>query len=128
VGSLVNLKLLRSYGGRWLPQLKAQRHVDPARTGNRPLGTVPLAPHGSMVHLNGDGVIKVVRIVPPDGDTEHWATTHLELSEWERVPWARQVWTIKDYHRGLNQCCGGERAQVRAARAARFCAWSIIGS
>ncbi len=117
--SLANLKLIRSYGWHWLTQLKANRHVDPDRTGNRPLAEVSIAPHGSIVHLKGYGLIKVFRIVTPDGDTEHWATNHLEMSCAEQETWAGQVWTIEDYHRGLKQFCGVERAQVRAARAQR---------
>ncbi len=117
--SLANLKLIRGLGWDWLTQLKANRHVDPDRTGNRPLGEVPIAPHGSIVHLKGDGVIKVFRIVTPDGDTEHWATNQLEMSYGEQETWAGHIWTIEEYHRGLKQFCGVERAQVRAARAQR---------
>jgi putative transposase len=117
--SLANLKLIRGYGWHWLTQLKANRQVDPDRRGNRPLGEVPIAPHGSIVHLKGYGLINVFRIVTPDGDTEHWATDALEMSYAARDTWAEQVWTIEEYHRGLKQCCGVERAQVRAARAQR---------
>ena len=117
--SLANLKLIRSCGWHWLTQLKANRHVDPDRTGNRPLGEVPIAPNGSIVHLKGYGLIKVFRIVTPDGDTEHWATDILAMNYAEQEAWAGQVWTIEEYHRGLKQFCGVERAQVRAARAQR---------
>ncbi len=117
--SLANLKAIRSYGWHWLTQLKANRHVDPDRTGNRPVAEVPIAANGSIVHLKGYGLIKVFRIVTPDGDTEHWGTNDLEMSYTEQERWAGQVWTIEDYHRGLKQFCGVERAQVRAARAQR---------
>jgi hypothetical protein len=116
---LANLKLIRSLGWHWLTQLKANRHVDPDRTGNRQLREVAIAPHGSIVHLKGYGLIKVFRIVTPDGDTEYWATDVLELSYAEQETWASQVWTIEAYHRGLKQFCGVARAQVRAARAQR---------
>lgn len=117
--SLANLKAIRSYGWHWLTQLKANRQVDPDRTGNRPVAEVPIAPHGSIVHLKGYGLIKVFRIVTPDGNTEHWATDVLEMSYPEQETWAGQVWTIEAYHRGIKQFCGVERAQVRAARAQR---------
>lgn len=117
--SLANLKLIRSCGWHWLTQLKANRHVDPDRTGNRPRREVPIAPNGSIVHLKGYGLIKVFRIVTPDGDTEQWATNILEMNYAEQEAWAGQVGTIEEYHRGLKQLCGVERAQVRAARAQR---------
>jgi putative transposase len=117
--SLANLKLIRSFGWRWLTQLKANRQVDPDRTGNRAVSDQPIAPHGSIVHLKGYGLIKVFRIVTPDGDTEHWATNDLDMGFAERDDWAGKVWTIETYHRGLKQFCGVERAQVRAARAQR---------
>ncbi len=117
--SLANLKLIRSYGWRWLTQLKANRLVAPDHTGNRPVGEVAMAAHGTIVHLKGYGLIKVFRIDTPDGDTEYWATNELEMGAAAREDWAGQVWTIEEYHRGLKQFCGVERAQVRAARAQR---------
>ena len=42
-----------------------------------------------------------------------------QLSEAERAPLAALSWGIEQYHRGLKQCCGVEKAQVRAARAQR---------
>jgi putative transposase len=51
--SLANLKLIRSYGWRWLTQLKANRQVDPDRTGNRALRDTAIAPQGTVVHLKG---------------------------------------------------------------------------
>ncbi|NJN76761.1 MAG: hypothetical protein HC796_12085 [Synechococcaceae cyanobacterium RL_1_2] len=31
----------------------------------------------------------------------------------------REKWLIEEYHRGLKQCCGVERAQVRSSRSQR---------
>jgi putative transposase len=41
------------------------------------------------------------------------------MDELTRLAHAEQCWGIENYHRGLKQCCGAERAQVRAARAQR---------
>lgn len=30
---------------------------------------------------------------------------------------ARQAWGVENYHRGLKQCCGGEKSPARSARA-----------
>jgi putative transposase len=117
--SLENLKAVRSYGWHWLTQLKSNRQVDLDRTGNRAVRDVAIAAQGTVVHLKGYGMVKVFRIVTADGDTEHWATSNLELDSTTREELADQVWTIEVYHRGLKQFCGVERGQVRAARAQR---------
>ena len=57
------------------------------------------------------------RIVAPNGDKEHWATSDLRMEEITRQDLARQVFAIENYHRQLKQCCGIERAQVRSAKA-----------
>ena len=41
------------------------------------------------------------------------------MDELTRLTHAEQCRGIESYHRGLKQCCGVERAQVRAARAQR---------
>jgi hypothetical protein len=41
------------------------------------------------------------------------------MDELTRLKFAEQYWAIETYHRGLKQCCGVDRAQVRAARAQR---------
>lgn len=65
--SLDNLKLIRSYEWSWLTRLKRNRHVNPDGKGNRPLSEVEIAATGSVVHLKGDGMVKVCKIVTPDG-------------------------------------------------------------
>ena len=80
---------------------------------------VGLSSHGTVVHLKGDGMVKVLRIVTVDGDTAYWVTSKLGLDAMTREVVAAQVWSIETYHRGLKQFCGAERAQVRAARAQR---------
>ena len=117
--SLENLKAVREAGWRWLTQLKGNRLVTPDGTGKRPLAECAIAETGTRVHLQGYGFVRVFRLVAPDGDTEHWATSDLALDELRRVQYAEGAWGIEEDHRGLQQHCGVERAQVRAARAQR---------
>lgn len=124
--SLANLKTIRSYGWAWLTRLKSNRLVDPDGTGNRPVSTLPISQHGTVVHLKGYGLIQVFRIDSADGDTEYWATSDLEMTAEGRAVRAAQSWAIETYHRGLKQFCGVERCQARAARAQRnHIGWAI---
>lgn len=116
---LDNLKLLRSFQWFWLTRLKANRHVNPDRQGLRPISAVEIEESGRMVWLEGYGLIRVFKIVAPDGDIEYWATNKGEMNELERVKWANFAWTIENYHRGVKQYCLIERAQVRSGRAWR---------
>src|SRR5947209_7819907 len=79
--SLPNLKLIRSLKWTWLTRLKENRLVNPDRSGNRPIKEVEISETGSIVHLKDYGMIKVFKIVAPDGDIEYWATNDLEMSE-----------------------------------------------
>jgi putative transposase len=117
--SLDNLKLIRSYDWIWLTRLKRNRQVNRDNTGNRPLHETTVAASGTVVHLKGYGFVKVFKIVTPNGDIDDWATNDLKLSELQRLQFAEFGWSIEEYHRGLKQCCGAERAQVRASRAQR---------
>lgn len=120
--SLENLKQVRGYGWSWLTRLKKNRQVNPDGSGNRALEDCALAAEGSRVHLQGYGFIRVFRIVPTNGNTEdveYWATSAVEMPEPVREHYAHLSWGIEQYHRGLKQHCGVERAQVRAARAQR---------
>lgn len=114
-----NLKTIRDFGWTWLTRLKSNRLVNPDREGLRPVSTIETDERGCVVHLKGYGLIRLFKIVAPDGDVEWWATNELSLSEMERVRFAGFAWTIENYHRGLKQFCGVERAQVRAGRAQR---------
>lgn len=117
--SLENLKQIRDWGWIWLTRLKANRLVNPDATSNRPVAQINTAPHGTVVHLKGYGLIRLFLIVAPDGDREYWATNDLKMTALTRVRFAGYAWTIETYHRGIKQYCGVERAQVRAARAQR---------
>jgi len=117
--SLDHRKVIRGQGWRWLTQRKGNRLVNPDGTGNRPLGECAIAATGTRVHRQGYGCIRAFRIVPPDGDTEHWATSDEAMDDLTRLKYAEWAWGSEQYHRGLKQECGVERAQVRAGRAQR---------
>jgi putative transposase len=114
---LKNLKTIRGYGWHWLTRLKSNRQVNPDDTGNVPISSLEISPEGRIVHLKGYGFIRVFRTAAPNGDAEHWATDDLEMTETDRQELELQGWQIETYHRGIKQCCGIERAQVRKADA-----------
>ena len=117
--SLKNLKLVRTCQWPWLTQLKANRLVDQERTGNRPIREVLIPSHGLIVHLKGYGLIKVFKVAAPDGSIEYWATSDLTMTLEQCADNALHLWRIEEYHRGLKQFCGIERAQHRSAKAQR---------
>lgn len=114
-----NLKAIGGHGWTFLTQIRSNRRVNLDRQGNRPVRELPIAAGGTVVHLEGFGLVKVFRIVATDGHTEHWVTNDLEMDEGTRLAYAEQAWGIEDYHRGLKQYCGVERAQVRHPDAQR---------
>lgn len=116
--SLENLKLLRDdLGWHFFTRLKEDRIVNPGRTWNRPIREIeiPLL-EGRVVHLRGYGMIKVFKAVSTKGDVEYWATDDLEMKQSKREKLSHMAWGIEEYHRGVKQCCGIERSQVRKAR------------
>jgi putative transposase len=116
---LENLKLLGTFGWKWLTQLQANRRVNPDRSGLIRVEQAALAARGTVVHLEGYGLVKVFLIVTKDGGKEYWATSHLDLTELERLEFAEASWKIEEYHRALKQFTNVERCQARAARAQR---------
>ncbi|OWK35511.1 transposase [Fimbriiglobus ruber] len=117
--SLANVKGLRGLGWHWLTRLKANRKVNPDRTGLRAVSACDIAATGTIVHLEGYGLVKVFRIAAPDGTTDHWATNHLGMTDLDRVRLADASWRIEEYHRGLKQVTNVERCQCRAEVAQR---------
>src|SRR5260370_39619533 len=99
--------------------MRRRRSVRMEREGNRAGSEVDIAASGTVVHLEGFGLAKVFRIVATNGHTEHWITNDLEMDETTRLAYAEQAWGIEEYHRGLKQYCGVERAQVRHPDAQR---------
>ena len=117
--SLENLKQLRTLGWHWLTRLKSNRRVNPDRTGLRAVSECVIVATGTVVHLEGYGLIKVFRIVAKDGTTEHGATSNLAMDELERLRLADASWRIEEYHRGLKQTTNVERCQCRVGVAQR---------
>ena len=117
--SLENLKQVRGFGWHWLTRLRGDRVVSPDDRRQRRLDEVAACASGTVLHLRGYGLIKVFRIVTPDGDMEHWATNDLGMGEGARRHYAEMSFAIENYHRELKQYCGVEKCRVRASRAQR---------
>src|SRR5438445_39245 len=94
--TLDNFKLLRSFGWHWLTRLQGNRRVNPDRTGLRPISAVSIAPEGTVVHLEGYGLVKVFLIVAKDGDKEYWATDELSMDVLGRLQRAEASWRIEE--------------------------------
>jgi hypothetical protein len=114
-----NLKAVRSRGWLFLTQVRSNRNVDLDRTGNKPIRELPIAAAGTVVHVEGFGLVKAFRVVAPNGDTEHWITNDRAMDELTRVTYAQRAWAIEEYHRGLKQCTEVERGPARRARSQR---------
>ena len=116
---LANLTELRGLGWHWLTRLKANRRVNPDRTGLRGVGVCVIAATGTVVHREGYGLIRVFRIGATDGTTEHWATSNLPMDELERLRLGDASWRIEEYHRGLKPVTNVERCPCRKTLAQR---------
>jgi hypothetical protein len=117
--SLDNLKHLRSLGWGWLTRLKANRLVNKGRQGARPLSRTEVSAEGTEVWLTGYGLVKVFKIVAPDGDIAYWATDDLAMTDLTRQQLAEYGWTIETYHRGIKQHAEAEGCQARSEKAQR---------
>jgi putative transposase len=114
-----NLKAIEAADWHFLTQVRCNRRVNLDRAGNRPINQLPISDKGTIVHLEGFGLIKAFRIVATNGDTEYWITNDLEMDELKRREVAELAWGIEEYHRGLKQFGGVERCQARHPRAQR---------
>ena len=108
-----NLKAVRACGWTFLTQVRCNRRVNPDRSGNRPIQACDIAATGTVVHLEGFGLVRAFRIVATDGGTEHWISNDLTMDEQTRLGFAERSWGIEEYHRGLKQHCEVDRCQVR---------------
>lgn len=117
--SLDNLKLIRSLQWHWLTRLKANRKVRVDFAAAQALSTVDIPAQGRIVHLPGYGSIRVFRVVATNGDTDHWASSDLDLDALTRLKYGDYSWRIEEYHRGIKQFCGVERCQARRTKAQR---------
>jgi putative transposase len=111
-----NLKAVRKHGWHFLTQVRSNRRVNPDRTGNRSISDCAITATGTVVHLEGFGLIKAFRIVATNGDTEHWITNDLTMTDLTRLTYAERAWQIEEYHRGLKQSTEVERCPARLAR------------
>lgn len=116
---LDNLKAVRACGWRFVTQVRSNRRVDPDRTGNRPISSCDIAASGTVVHLEGFGLVKAFRTVATNGDAEHWITDDLSMGEAARLMQSERAWRIEEYHRGLKQHTEVDRCQARLARSQR---------
>ena len=117
--SLANLKLIRSLGWTWLCRLKSNRKVRVDFGAPRAVSTVDIPEPGRVVHLPGYGSIRVFRVVATNGDTDHWASSDVQMDALTRLKYGEFSWRIEEYHRGIKQFCGVERCQARRAKAQR---------
>jgi hypothetical protein len=117
--SLENLKHLRALGWGWLTRLKCNRLVNKDRQGERPLSRTDISAGGTVVWLTGYGLVRVFKIVAPDGDIAYWATDDLSMTDLTRQQMAESGWAIETYHRGIKQNTEVEGCQARSAKAQR---------
>ena len=114
---LDHLKYVRQLGVAWLTRLQSHRQVNPDDSGHVAIRDRAIPPQGQQVHLRGYGFVRGCRTGADNGRAAYWASRDLDLNPTRRQELAPQAWAIEDYHRGLKQCCGVARAQVRAASA-----------
>jgi putative transposase len=114
-----NLKHIIAKKWRFLTQVRCNRKVNLNRQGNRPINELPISASGTIVHLEGVGLVKAFRIEAINGHTEYWITNDLEMDEATRQKYAEMAWGIEEYHRGLKQFCAVERCQARLPKAQR---------
>ena len=117
--SLENLKQVRDLGWPWLTRLKSNRKVNPEGRGAVSVSEAVLSATGTVIHLVGYGLIRVFKLVAPDGDIEYRATSDLGMGEMVCQQYAEWGYAIENYHRDLKQTCGVERSQARSQRAQR---------
>jgi putative transposase len=124
--SLDNLKQLREMGWRWFARLKENRLVvvvtdtDVAADFFEAISEIEIPEQGKVVQLKDYGPVKVFRTVrDSDGEIQYWATDDLKMDAKKRDQLESMGWGIEVYHRGIKQCCGIEKAQVRAERSQR---------
>jgi hypothetical protein len=66
---------------------------------------------------------KYSRLLLCYGDIDYWATNDLQMMPLKRQQWAEFEWSIEQYHRGLKQCCGVEKSQVRSEECSTQSYW-----
>jgi len=90
-----NLKELRRLGWTFLTRLKWNRRVRQDFGPVRRLQDAAVAAEGTVLHLTGYGPVKVFRVVPPDRDTEYWASNDAAMGPLARQRWTEASWRIE---------------------------------
>jgi putative transposase len=115
--TLDNLKLIRTLDWQWITRFKENRIVNPdgKKNGNVNISIVEIPKSGRIVHLKGYGYVKVFKLGSNERDIEYWATSDLKMTteKWKELK--GRSWKIKQYHRGIKQCCGVDESQLRTA-------------
>jgi putative transposase len=123
--SLDNLRQLRGMVWRWFTRLKENRLVADTtdaqldRSDFSAISEIKIPKQGKVVQLKDYGPVKVFRTVRDDGEVRYWATDDLDVDDKKRDDLESMGWGIEVYHRGIKQCCGIEKAQVRTERSQR---------
>ena len=114
-----DLKAVRGRGWVFLAQVRSNRRVNPDRAGNRAISDRGIAATGTVVHLEGFGLVRAFRIVAANGGTEYWVTSEWGMDEAARLGFAERAWGIEECHRGLKQHTAVDRCQTRMGQAER---------
>jgi putative transposase len=114
-----NLKKVRSYGWKFLTRLKSNRKIRINHGDAIAVSEQPISEDGTEAWLPEFGLVKVFRVVAPNGDTSYWVTNDLEMEPMSRLMWSELSWSIEEYHRGLKQFTGVDRCQSRSSKAQR---------
>ncbi len=117
--SIDNLRPVRDCGWRWLTRFKSNRRVNVERQGYRYVRDCAPSETGTVARVKEYGLVRLFRIVAPDGEAEYRATDDGEMDAVERIEYAEMSRGIAVYHRALKQECHAEHAMVRAGRAQR---------
>lgn len=116
---LDNLKQFREMEWRWFARLKANRLIDTDGSGYRAISDIEIPQQGRIVQLKDYGAVRVFKTVRDDGAVQYWATDDLKMDVEKRDELESMGWGIEVYHRGIKQCCGIEKAQVRTEQSQR---------
>ena len=117
---LDNLKQLREMEWRWFARLKENRLIDTDGSGYRAISDIGIPRQGRIVQLKDYGAVRVFKTVRDNnGEVQYWATDDLKMDVEKRDELEFMGWGIEVYHRGIKQCCGIEKAQVRTEQSQR---------
>jgi len=79
------------------------------------LCTINISEGGLNAYLKGFGLVRVFRKVSKDGDVSYFGCDVLKIEDWTMH--SGLGWRIEEYHWGIKQCCGVERAFIRKTAA-----------